>query len=115
MEIISFGGDPGVPITEFASRAAASIQLAHGDGEAHVYAIHVEAGGEIGPHTAGFGQLFVVVTGRGWVREADGPRVDVECGEAAYFPRGTVHSKGSDHGMTAVMVQVRDLYRDLPP
>jgi quercetin dioxygenase-like cupin family protein len=115
MEIIRFGDDPGTPITEFASRAAKSIELAHGDGEAHVYAIHVEAGGEIGPHTAGVGQLFVVVSGRGWVREADGPRVEVECGEAAYFSRGTVHSKGSDHGMTAVMVQVRDLYRDLPP
>jgi quercetin dioxygenase-like cupin family protein len=112
--LISFREDPGVPITQFASRAAASVDLAHGDGDAHVYVVHVDAGGEIGPHEAGFGQLFVVVTGSGWVREADGPRVEVDAGQAAFFPRGTVHSKGSDEGMTAVMIQVTDLYRDLP-
>jgi quercetin dioxygenase-like cupin family protein len=114
MEVIDFRNDHGTPITEFASRLAASVDLAHGDGEAHVYVVHVDAGGEIGPHVAGFGQLFVVVTGSGWVREADGPRVEVDAGQAAYFPRGTVHAKGSDHGMTAVMIQVTDLYRDLP-
>jgi hypothetical protein len=30
-------------------------------------------------------------------------------GEAAFIARGEVHSKGSDVGMTAFMVQVRDL------
>jgi quercetin dioxygenase-like cupin family protein len=114
MELIGFGNDPGTVITEFASHGAASIDLAHGDGDAHVYLLRIDPGGEIGTHEAGFGQLLVVVEGRGWIREADGPRVEVDAGQAAYFPRGTVHSKGSDHGMTAVMVQVRDLSRDLP-
>jgi quercetin dioxygenase-like cupin family protein len=114
MEVISFRDDPGTTITRYASRAATSLDLAHGDGNAHVYVVHIDAGGEIGPHEAGFGQLFVVVSGRGWVREADGPRVEVDAGQAAFFPRGTVHAKGSDHGMTAVMIQVTDLYRDLP-
>jgi quercetin dioxygenase-like cupin family protein len=114
MEVISFRDDPGTLITNYASRGASSVDLAHGDGEAHVYVVHVDAGGEIGPHEAGFGQLFVVVSGSGWVREADGPRVEVDAGQAAFFGRGTVHSKGSDGGMTAVMIQVTDLYRDLP-
>jgi hypothetical protein len=30
-------------------------------------------------------------------------------GEAAFISRGEVHSKGSEGGMTALMVQVRDL------
>src|SRR5262249_31754072 len=104
VEIIDFGNDPGTRITEFGSRGAASVELGHGDGEAHVYVVHIEAGGEIGPHTAGFGQLFVVVSGRGWIKEGDGPRLQIEHGEAAYFARGTVHAKGSDDGLTAVMV-----------
>jgi|ERR1700704_624389 quercetin dioxygenase-like cupin family protein len=114
MEIIDFGNDPGTAITEYASRGATSVELAHGDGDAFVRVVHVHAGGEIGPHTAEFGQLFVVVTGSGWIKEADGPRLEIDAGEAAYFPRGTVHAKGSDHGMTALMVQVRHLHRERP-
>jgi quercetin dioxygenase-like cupin family protein len=114
MEVIDFHNDRGSPITQYASQAAAATELAHGDGQAHVYVVHIDAGGEIGPHEAGFGQLFVVVSGQGWVREADGSRLEVDTGQAAYFPRGTVHSKGSDHGLTALMVQVTDLYRTLP-
>jgi quercetin dioxygenase-like cupin family protein len=114
VEIVSFGDDPGTAITQFASHGATSVDIGHGSGEAHVYVVHVEAGGAIGPHETGFGQLFVVVTGRGWVREADGPRVEIDAGQAAYFPRGTVHSKGSDHGLTALMVQVKDLHRPTP-
>lgn len=30
-------------------------------------------------------------------------------GEAAFIHRGEVHSKGSETGMTALMIQVRDL------
>jgi hypothetical protein len=30
-------------------------------------------------------------------------------GEAAFIERGEVHSKGSETGLTALMVQVRDL------
>jgi quercetin dioxygenase-like cupin family protein len=114
MEIVEFADDPGNAITQFSSHGATSVDLGHGDGEAHVYVIHLAPGGEIGPHVTGFGQLFVVVTGRGWVREADAPRVEIDAGQAAYFPRGTVHSKGSEHGMTALMVQVKDLYRPTP-
>jgi quercetin dioxygenase-like cupin family protein len=113
MELISFGDDPGEVITQFSSHGATSVDLGHGDGEAHVYVVHLEAGGEIGPHHTGFGQLFVVVRGRGWVREADGPRVEIDAGQAAYFERGIVHSKGSDDGLTALMVQVHDLHRNI--
>jgi len=114
MEIVSFGDDPGSVITQFASHGATSVDLGHGDGEAHVHVVHLDPGGEIGPHRTGFGQLFVVVRGRGWVREADGPRVEIDAGQAAYFERGIVHSKGSEDGLTALMVQVADLHRPTP-
>jgi quercetin dioxygenase-like cupin family protein len=114
VEIIEFGDDPGTVITQFGSHGATSVDLGHGSGEAHVYVLHIEAGGAIGPHETGFGQLFAVVSGRGWVREADGPRVEIDAGQAAYFERGIVHAKGSDHGLTALMVQVHDLHRPTP-
>jgi quercetin dioxygenase-like cupin family protein len=88
---------------------ASSIELVEGEGEAHAYVIYLELGGVIGPHEAGFGQIFLAVAGSGWVAGGDGRRVTLSEGEAAFISRGEVHSKGSEGGMTAFMVQVRDL------
>jgi quercetin dioxygenase-like cupin family protein len=90
-------------------RRASSIKLAEGEGEAHAYILYLEPGGEIGSHEAGFGQLFLAVSGDGWVAGGDGVRVPLAEGEAAFIHRGEIHSKGSDTGLTALMVQVRDL------
>jgi len=79
-----------------------------------VYAVHFAPGGHIGQHPAGFGQLFCAVLGAGWVAGADGVRHEVRAGQAAVIARGEVHAKGSDTGLTALMVQIADLTR-LPP
>jgi quercetin dioxygenase-like cupin family protein len=99
----------------FAVELAAAVELASGEGEAHAYLVSFEAGGEIGPHTAEFGQLFLAVSGSGWVSAGDGVRTALREGEAAFFERGEVHSKGSETGLTALMVQVRDLEVAAPP
>lgn len=96
-------------ITEFNSVAATSLELARGDGDAHVYVIAFESGGCIGPHRATFGQLLCPIAGSGWAAGEDGQRHPISVGQAAHFRRGEIHSKGSDDGMTALMVQVRDL------
>ena len=92
-----------------------SIELAEGNGEAHAYVLHFEPGGVIGPHEAGFGQLLFAVAGEGWVAGGDGVRRRLAEGEAAFISRGELHSKGSDTGLTALMVQVRDLNLLLQP
>ena len=86
-----------------------SIELAVGDGEAHAYGLYFEPGGEIGPHEAGYGQLFFALSGDGWVAGGDGIRQPLATGEAAFIMRGEIHSKGSETGLSALMVQVRDL------
>jgi quercetin dioxygenase-like cupin family protein len=90
-------------------KLASSIKLAEGEGEAHAYVIYFEPGGTIGPHEAGFGQILFAVAGSGWVVGADDRRIALAAGEAAFISRGEVHSKGSESGMTAFMVQVRDM------
>ena len=88
---------------------ASSIELAKGEGDAHAYVIYFEPGGIIGPHEAGFGQILFAVAGSGWVAGGDGQRIALAEGEAALISRGEVHSKGSESGMTAFMIQIRDL------
>lgn len=101
----------GMPerISTYESHGASAVRLADGHGEAHAYLLTFEAGGAIGRHEAGFGQLFIVLAGAGWVAGDDGTRVEIRAGDIVLFDRGEHHAKGSDTGMTVAMVQVRDL------
>lgn len=109
MHVIDFAPDRATPITEYGSRAASAQPLGDGRGEAHVYAVHIAAGGEIGLHPAGFGQLFCVIAGAGWVAGADGIRHEIHEGQAAVIARGEKHAKGSATGLSAVMIQIAEL------
>ena len=96
-------------IKQFESHGAWSIKLGKGEGECHVYTLHFDSPGEIGPHEAGFDQLFIIIDGSGWGAGADGIRVALNRGQVVLFRRGEVHSKGSDSGMTAIMIQTSHL------
>lgn len=109
VEVLGFGPEGATAVDRFDSRGVQSVHLGFGEGDAHVYVLRFEADGEIGRHQAGFGQLFLVVEGRGWAEGDDGARVPLETGQAAWFRRGEMHAKGSETGMVAVMVQVTDL------
>jgi quercetin dioxygenase-like cupin family protein len=108
MEVINISALGWVDVTWDDARGAKAASIAFGRGEAHVRSLRIEAGGEIGPHETGSGQLFVPIQGRGWVREGE-HEAALEVGEAAYLPRGVMHAKGSDVGLLALVVQVKDL------
>jgi quercetin dioxygenase-like cupin family protein len=111
MRVIEFARNNAQPIELFGSSSAASVHLVDGRGEAHVYCVYFEPGGSIGEHPTGFGQLLVVMDGSGWVAGADGSRVALSAGQAVIFEKGERHSKGSEVGMTALMVQLSTLQR----
>ena len=109
MRIVEFSLDRATPIELFNSVSASSICLGNGAGEAHVYCLYFDLDSHIGPHHAGFGQLFLVVAGAGWAAGADGQRARLTTGQGAFFERGELHSKGSETGMTVMMVQITEL------
>jgi hypothetical protein len=43
------------------------------------------------------------------VADGVGDRWQVTAGEGVFIARGEIHAKGSDSGMTALMIQIRDL------
>jgi hypothetical protein len=55
------------------------------------------------------GQLLFALSGDGWVAGDDGERLPLAEGQAAFISRGEIHSKGSETGLTALMLQVREL------
>jgi quercetin dioxygenase-like cupin family protein len=107
-ELIRFDKSVATAVESYGARSTTSVHLGSGSGESHAYVLHFEAGGEIGEHETGFGQLFVVVDGAGWVVSAS-DRHEVGIGDAVFLPRGVMHAKGSESGMTAVMIQMENL------
>ncbi len=105
IRLFRFNASQAKPIQAYSSAGAHSCELAHGNGESHAYVVHMEPGGIIGPHQAGFDQVLLVVKGSGWVAGNDGIRHKVEEESGAFIPLGENHSKGSNTGMVAVMLQ----------
>ncbi len=110
MQIIEFSRDHARPIDVFEAVRASNVHLASGGGESHVYCVYFGPASAIGAHPAGFAQLFLVVSGQGWVAGPDGVRVPLTTGQGASFAPGELHSKGSDVGMTVIMVQTDQLH-----
>lgn len=109
MHLLDFTPGHEAPISVYESHGAYALALGEGRGEGYVYCIRIEAGGAIGPHEAAYGQLFLVVAGSGWVSGGDGVPRPLGTGRGAFISRGEVHAKGSDTGLTAIMVQLTDL------
>ena len=106
MKLIPLNELPLAAISRFSSQAAASTLLAESDDGARVHLIRFEPGGLIDRHPTGFRQWFFALEGEGWVSGEDGERQMLRRGFAAEFAVGEMHAKGSDLGMTALMVQL---------
>jgi hypothetical protein len=111
IRIVHFSAADAEPIGLYSSVLASAVALGHGEDGSHVYAVHIEAGGEIGSHPAGVDQLFLVVQGSGWGAGADGVRHSLSALQGAFVPRGENHAKGSQAGMVAIMVQASGFAR----
>ena len=77
--------------------------------EAHAVVIEIAPGGLVARHPAVVPQLFVVVSGSGWVSGAGGEREAIRAGEAVLWDHGEEHESGSKEGMTALVVEAESL------
>ena len=108
MIVLDFGSLPTLPVRNFQSHGASSLDLGKGQGDVHVHTLRFEPGGEVGTHPAGFDQIFFVLSGRAWA-VGEGGRKELDPGQGAFFARGEHHSKGSDTGALTIVLQVTDL------
>jgi quercetin dioxygenase-like cupin family protein len=69
---------------------------------------YIEPGGILGRHAAPIEQLFVVMSGSGWVSGSDGVRYPRGPGQGAVWEPGEEHASGSDEGLTAVIVEAAE-------
>jgi len=83
--------------------------VARATGEVRVSLLNLEPGGVVGGHPAVGAQLFLVVSGFGWVRSGDDAPRSLAAGEAALWQDGEVHESRTDEGLMAVIVEADSL------
>jgi quercetin dioxygenase-like cupin family protein len=108
VDLVDLATHPVEPVLAFEPQRAVSSEFAAGHGEAHVHVVRMQADGVVGPHEAGLDQLFVVVSGTGWLT-CEGNRVELRAGQAGFVARGQVHSKGAITELVALAIQVTNL------
>jgi quercetin dioxygenase-like cupin family protein len=106
MELIDFSSTKADPIERFESVSASRVVIGGTSNGSRIYCLYFGPDGIIGAHPTGFCQFFLVVEGSGWVSGADGNRIALKAGQGMRLEKGEMHSKGSDTGMTAIMIQM---------
>ncbi|MHA7965587.1 cupin [Paenibacillus sp. CAU 1782] len=109
MKIFDFGKETGKEIANFNSKHAAFSRVVKHEKQVHIGCIHVGADGVVGSHPATIHQLFLVVSGQGWVIGKEGVKYDIQPGMAAYWEPEEMHESGSEQGMTAIIIEGEDL------
>ena len=79
-------------IEHYDSRNASITLLGRGD--AQVIRVELGPGGVLGTHPASIAQLFVVVSGSGWVRAEGGEEVPAAAGSVVQWGAGECTSRG---------------------
>lgn len=104
MNIVCFGGDVSIPVTQYGSSFRVG-PLTGEDSRVRVQLMYLPAGGRIGRHDTVTRQLLAVVAGEGWGSGADGTRRDLRAGYGALWEPGESHEAGTSTGLTAVGIE----------
>jgi quercetin dioxygenase-like cupin family protein len=105
MRMFRFDSEVAHPITQYDSHGVAMGRGVRFEGDAQIGCFHVAPGGVIGYHEATTAQLFMCVSGEGWVTGTDRERVPIVPGQAAFWESGESHESGSATGMVAIVVE----------
>lgn len=109
MRIYDFGKDQGKAVERFGSERLTVTGLLGESVNTHLICMHTGRDGKVGRHDAVSQQLFMVVSGEGWVSGADGGKVPIRAGQAAFWEQGESHASGSEGGMTVMVAESEKL------
>jgi quercetin dioxygenase-like cupin family protein len=105
VRLFRFDREVAIPVTQFDSIGVAFGRCVRFEGDAQIGCFHIEPGGVVGFHQATVPQLFLCVSGSGWVRGVEERHTPIAPGQAAFWEAGEWHESGSEAGMLAIVVE----------
>jgi hypothetical protein len=92
-------------LRRYRSKGVHATRIAAGDGQLDLTCLNIGPDGLLGTHPASAAQLFLVVSGEGWVAGPDGRRVPITAGWGVRWDAGEEHTSGTKAGLTAIAVE----------
>ncbi|MDQ0208400.1 cupin domain-containing protein [Alkalicoccobacillus murimartini] len=104
MKLYRFDSDVGKNVTHFNSKNSTFVPLSRNK-PVSVGTMYLGEDSVLGMHPAASNQLFLVVSGEGWVKTPGNEKIHIQKGTAAFWEVGEEHESGSDAGMTVMILE----------
>jgi len=108
MKLFRFDSEVGQQITMYNSDFIMS-RIAMTEIPARIGCMFLGKDGVVGYHEATVPQLFLVVSGEGWVLGKEGEKRRIVQGEAAFWEHGEGHETTTETGLTAIVIESEEL------
>lgn len=103
MRLLRFDSAVGFPADRSVNMVVSRIACPESWGQIACY--HFAGNARYGLRQVILPQLFLVVTGEGWVRSEEAERIALEAGQAMFWEAGEWLEAGSETGMTVIVVE----------
>lgn len=114
MQIYNFSKEVGKSIEAFGSQQLFISRILSAAVSPHVGCMHLGVKGFVGWHQTPIPQLFLVISGEGWVRAGGDVEVPITAGYAAYWDKDEWHETRTDTGLTAMVIEAESMSIVMP-
>lgn len=114
MRVYNFSKEVGKSIDAFGSQQLYMSRILSEADSPHVGCMHLGVQGRVGWHQAPCPQLFIVVSGEGWVRAGEEAEIPVSAGSAVYWGKGEWHETRTETGLTAMVIEAESMNIAMP-
>jgi gentisate 1,2-dioxygenase len=104
MKLYRFDIAVGENIDQYESTGFVISKIARLFEEAVVNCAYLSPNSVIGYHQTTDHQLFLVVQGKGWVRDEKSERTPIKAGQAAYWMKNEWHESGTETGLIVILI-----------
>lgn len=109
MKVYKLDHENGKEITMYNSYNSKISRIIRHDKPLQMGCIFINSEGCVGLHEAVCDQLFLVISGEGWVTGKEGVKYNIKSGFAAYWESGEIHESSSEHGMLVLVIESNEL------
>ena len=114
MRVYNFSKEVGKSIDAFGSQQLFMSRILSEADSPHIGCMHLDVKGKVGWHQAPIPQLFIVVSGEGWVRAGEEAEIPVSAGSAVYWSKDEWHETRTETGLTAMVIEAESMNIAMP-
>ncbi|MDR0269974.1 cupin domain-containing protein [Paenibacillus sp.] len=105
MKIYNFGSENGKDIHAYGSKQLVMTRILSSSADLQTGCMHLGPNGVVSYHQATTPQLFLVISGEGFVKGYENEEQRIQAGSAAFWEAGEWHETRTEHGLSAIVIE----------